>query len=97
MPLGSPTCTIRPTSFMFYPTQRVQYRFRVSAQENIKLPTSSGVFSNTKRAQAALNLPGRIEVNVHTAFEQHTTTQTVTNDHDSYNGANEQVHEKPDV
>jgi len=48
----------------------------------------------TKRAQAALTSPDRIgpvEVTVHTAFEQHMTTQTMTNDNDS----NEQVHEKP--
>jgi hypothetical protein len=58
---------------------------------------SSTVFSNIKRAQAALNLSHRIEVTVHTAFEQHdTTTDTIqTNDHDSYNITNEQVHEKP--
>ena len=30
---------------------------------------------------------------MHTTFEQHTTTNT--NDHDSYNITNEQVHEKP--
>ena len=66
--------------------------FRVSAQENFKLPMSSGIFSTTKRAQAALNPRGPIEVTVHTAFEQHTTTQT--NDHDSYKSTNEQVHEK---
>ncbi|KAN0118725.1 hypothetical protein V8E52_004836 [Russula decolorans] len=65
----------------------------VSAQENTKLPKRSTVFSKTKRAQAALNSPDRIEVTVHTAFEQHTTTQT--NDDDSYNSTNEQVHEKP--
>jgi hypothetical protein len=56
---------------------------------------SSAIFSKTKRAQAALNSPDRIEVTVHTAFEQHTTTQT--NDHDSYNNTNEQVHEKPNA
>jgi hypothetical protein len=84
---------IRSTSFTFYLTQRGQYRFRVSAQENTKLPKRSTVFSKTKRAQAALNSPDRIEVTVHTAFEQHTTTQT--NDDDSYNSTNEQVHEKP--
>jgi hypothetical protein len=59
---------------------------------------SSAVFSNVKRAQAALkglNSSSRIEVAVHTAFEQHTTTQT--NDYDSYNGTNEQVHKKPNA
>jgi hypothetical protein len=71
----------------------VQYRFRVTAQEDIKLPMSSAISSNTKRALAALTSQDRIEVTVHTAFEQHTTTQT--NDHDSYNSANEQVHVKP--
>ena len=30
---------------------------------------------------------------MHTTFEQHTTTNT--NDYDSYNITNEQVHEKP--
>ncbi|KAF8492442.1 hypothetical protein F5888DRAFT_916436 [Russula emetica] len=67
----------------------------VSARENINLPMSSAVSSNIKRAQAALNSPDRIEVTVHTAFEQHTTTQT--NDYDSYNCTNEQVHEKPNA
>lgn len=56
---------------------------------------SSTIFSKIKRAKAALDSPGRIEVTVHTAFEQHTTTQT--NDHDSYNSTNEQVHEKPNA
>jgi hypothetical protein len=56
---------------------------------------SSAVFPKIKRAQAALNSPDRIEVTVHTAFEQHTTTQA--NDHDSYNSMNEQVHEKPNT
>ena len=87
---GSPTCTIRPTRFTFYLTQRGQYRFRVSVQENNKLSNA-----NVKRTQTALNSPVRIEVTVHTAFEEHTTTQT--NDHDSYNGTNEQVHEKPNA
>ena len=54
---------------------------------------SSTVFSKTKRAHAAVSSRDRIEVTVHTAFEQHTTTHT--NDHDSYNTMNEQVHEKP--
>ena len=54
---------------------------------------SSGVFSNTKRANSRHD--GRIDVTVHTAFEQHTTTQA--NDHDSYNGTKEPPHEKPDV
>jgi hypothetical protein len=53
----------------------------------------SVVFSNLKRAQAALNSPDQIKVTVHTSFEQHATTQT--NDHDSYNGTNEQVYERP--
>ena len=56
---------------------------------------SSAIFPKTKWAQAASNSPDRIEVTVHTAFEQHTTTQT--NDHDSYNNTNEQVHEKPNA
>jgi hypothetical protein len=56
---------------------------------------SSAIFSKTKRAQAALNSPGRIEVTVHTAFEQHMTTQT--NDHDSYKNTNEQVYERPNA
>ena len=56
---------------------------------------SSAVFSNMKRAQVALNSPGRIEVTVHTAFEQHTITQT--NDHDSYKNISEHVHEKPNT
>jgi hypothetical protein len=55
---------------------------------------SSAVFSKTKR-EAALGSPDRIEVTVHTAFEQHTMTQT--NDHDSYNSTNGQVHEKPNA
>ena len=68
----------------------------MSAQENNKLPKRSTVFSKTKRTQAALNSLDRIEVTVHTAFEQHTTTQT--NDYDdSYNSTNGQVHEKPDA
>ena len=65
------------------------YRFRVSAQENKKLPKISAVFSKTTRAQAALNSLDQIELTVHTAFEQHTTTQT--NDHDSYNNTNERM------
>jgi hypothetical protein len=56
---------------------------------------SSAISSNTKRAQAVSNAPDRIEVTVHTAFEQHTITQT--NDHDSYNSTNEQVHVKPNT
>ena len=56
---------------------------------------SSAIFSKTKRAQAALNSPDRIEVTVHTAFEQHTITQM--NGNDSYNSMNEQVHEKPNA
>ena len=32
---------------------------------------------------------------MHTAFEQHTTTNT--NDYDSYNATNEHVHEKPNA
>jgi len=57
---------------------------------------SSVIYSNTKRARrAVINLPDRIEVTVHTAIEQHTTTQT--NDHDSYNHMNEQVHEMPNA
>jgi len=71
------------------------YRFRVSAQESKKLSTSSAVFPKTKRAQATLGSQDRIEVTVHTAFEQHTTTQT--NDHDSYNSTIKQVHEKPNA
>ncbi|KAF8492441.1 hypothetical protein F5888DRAFT_916359 [Russula emetica] len=68
----------------------------VSARENINLPMSSAVSSNIKRAQAALDSSDRIEVTVHTAFEQHTTTQT--NDYDSYNSTpKEQVHEKPNA
>ncbi|KAI0274119.1 hypothetical protein BGY98DRAFT_1117716 [Russula aff. rugulosa BPL654] len=65
----------------------------VSARENNRLPMNSGVFSNTKRANS--HHDGRIEVTVHTAFEQHTITQA--NDHDSYNGTKEHVHEKPDA
>jgi hypothetical protein len=57
---------------------------------------NSAVFSKIKRAQAALNSPGRIEVTVDTAFEQHTTTQT-NDHHKSYNSTNEQVHEKPNA
>ena len=95
MPPGSPTCTMRPTSFTLYPAQRGQYCFSVSAQEDNKLPISSAVFSNIKRAHAALNSPDQIEITVHTDFEQHTTTQT--NDYDSYNGTNEQVHKKPNA
>lgn len=49
---------------------------------------SSAIFLKVKRAQAALNSSNPIEVTVHTAFEQHTTTQTT----DSYNSINEQVH-----
>jgi hypothetical protein len=56
---------------------------------------SGTIFSKMKRAQAALNSPDRIEVTVHKAFEQHTTTET--NDHDSYNSTNGQVHEKPNA
>jgi hypothetical protein len=56
---------------------------------------SSAIFSKVKRAQAALNSSNRVEVTVHTAFEQHTTTQTT--DHDSYNSINEQVHERPNA
>jgi hypothetical protein len=50
-----------------------------------------------KRAPAALNSTDltRIEVTVHTAFEQDTVTQT--NDHDSYNSTNGQVDEKPNA
>jgi hypothetical protein len=81
---------MRSTTFTFYPTQRGQSRFRVSAQGDVKLAMSGATFSNTKRAQAALNLPDHIEVTVHTAFEQHTTTQT--NDHDSCNSTKEQEH-----
>jgi hypothetical protein len=77
MPPGSPTCTIRSTSFIFYSIQRGQYRFRVGAQENNKLPKRSTIFSKTKRARATLSSPDRIEVTVHTAFEQHTTTRTI--------------------
>lgn len=97
MPLGSLTCTIRSTSSAFYPTQHGQYLFRVSAQENIKLPLAErkAVFLKTKRAHAALNSPDRIEVTVHTASEEHTTTQA--NDHDSYDSTNEPVHEKPNA
>jgi hypothetical protein len=79
-----------------YPTQLWKYHFRVTAQENLKLRKSSTIFSKTKRARRAdLNSPDRIEVTVHTAFEQHTTTET--NDHDSYNSTNEQVHEMPNA
>jgi len=56
---------------------------------------SSTVFSKIERSQAALNSPDRIEVTVHTAFEQHTTPQT--NDHGSYNSTDEQVCEKPNA
>jgi hypothetical protein len=56
---------------------------------------SSAIFSKIKRAQSALNSPDRIEVTVDTTFEQHTTTRT--NDHDSYNSTNEQVHEMPNA
>lgn len=58
---------------------------------------TSAVFSKIKRARAALNSSNPIKVTVHTTFEQHTTTETIqTDDHDSYNVANEQVHETPD-
>jgi hypothetical protein len=82
----------------FYPTQRGKYCFRVTAassRENNKLPKSSAVFSKIKRAQAALNSPDRIELTVHTAFEQHTTTHT--NDCDSCTNTNGQVREKPNA
>ena len=55
---------------------------------------SSGVFSKTKRDKATLK-PGRIEVSVHTDFEQHTTSET--KNHDLYKSTNEQVHEKPNA
>jgi hypothetical protein len=50
---------------------------------------SGGVFSDDRRA----NSRSRIEVAVHTAFEQHTTTHAI--DHESYKSTDEQVHEKP--
>jgi hypothetical protein len=53
---------------------------------------SSSIFSKVKRARAALNSSNRVEVTVHTAFEQHKTTQTT--DHDSYNNIDEQAHER---
>jgi len=49
----------------------------------------------TKRAQGALTSPDRIEVTVHKAFEQQTTTQKI--DHDSYKSTNGQVHENPNA
>ena len=67
----------------------------MSAQGNSKPPISSAVLSNIKRAQAALHTSGPIEVTVHTDFEQDTTIRT--NDHDSYNTSNVQVHEKSNV
>ncbi|KAI0274122.1 hypothetical protein BGY98DRAFT_95053 [Russula aff. rugulosa BPL654] len=45
----------------------------VTAQDNNKLPMSSVVFSNIKRARAGLNSSDRIKVTVHTASEQQTT------------------------
>src|ERR1700679_2245617 len=96
MPLDSPTCTISSTFFTFHPTQRGQYHFSVSARGNTKLPMSSSVFSFSKirRTQATLSSPDRIEVNVHTAFEEDTTIQT--NEPESYNSTNEQLH-KPNA
>ena len=76
----------------FNPTQ---YRFRVSVQGDPKLPICRDVSLTAKRAQVALNPSDRIQVNVHTTFEQYTTTNT--NDYDSYNTTNEQVHEKPNT
>ena len=52
---------------------------------------SSSAFSKARRA----NSNGRIEVTVHTDFEQHTTTQK--NDNESYDSPNEQVHGKSDA
>jgi hypothetical protein len=81
-----------------YPTQRGQYRFRVTVRENINLPITSALFSKTKRAQTALNSLHRIEVNVHTSYEQDTIAVTTqTNDHDSYNSTNDRVNEKPNA
>jgi hypothetical protein len=54
----------------------VEFRFRVTAQENTELQLDSVAFSNIKRAQATLNSPDQTEVTVYTASEQHTTTQT---------------------
>lgn len=89
MPPGSPTCTLRTTSFTFFYTQRGQSHshIRLIAPEDNE--PSSTVFSKIKRAQAAFNPPGRNEVAVHTAFEQHSTTQT-----NGHNSTNEQAHEK---
>ncbi|KAI0274124.1 hypothetical protein BGY98DRAFT_996181 [Russula aff. rugulosa BPL654] len=67
----------------------------VTAQENNELPMSSVVFSNIKRAQAALKSPDRSEVTVYTASEQDTIAQT--NDDDSYNGRNERVCKQPNA
>lgn len=59
---------------------------------------TSAVLSKIKRARAALHSSNPIEVAVHTAFEQHTATETIRTDDldDSYNAANKQVHKTPD-
>jgi hypothetical protein len=64
-----------------------------SAHKNLKLGNLS--LSRSKQAQASLNSTSRIEVTLHTAFEQHPTAQM--NDHDSCNSANEHVLEGPNV
>jgi hypothetical protein len=69
--------------FTFYSTQRGKYRFRVSAQETVKLPMSSAIFLNIKRVQAALKSPDRT---LHTALDQQTTSQA--SNHESYNSTN---------
>jgi hypothetical protein len=74
MPPGSPTCRIRATFLPVIHTQRRKFRFRVTAQDNNELQMSSIVFTNIKRAQAALNPSDRAEVTVRTAFEQDMTT-----------------------
>jgi hypothetical protein len=52
-------------------------------------------FSKTRRTQATLSSPDRIEVNVHMAFEEDTIIQT--NEPESYNSTNEQLHDKPNA